>query len=80
MFDAVSDPQGIIRVLLKKLQLYNQTEVVLKESRNKLVVGFMKVTAENRMLITQIKRDLDNQVSELTKRIKQLERGSTSGS
>lgn len=57
MFDAVSDPQEMIRVLLKKLQLYNETEIVLKESRNELTVGFMKMAVENRMMITPSPED-----------------------
>jgi hypothetical protein len=46
MFDAVSDPKEILNVMFKKLQLYNETEAVLKESRNKLILGFMKVAIE----------------------------------
>lgn len=59
--------------MLKKLRLYNATETVLKESRNKLILGFMKVAIENRMMITQIKKDLDLQVGDLTKRVERLE-------
>jgi predicted transcriptional regulator len=73
VFDAVSDPKEMLNVMLKKLQLYNETEAVLKESRNKLILGFMKVAIENRMMITQIKNGLDLQVKDLTKRIEQLE-------
>jgi hypothetical protein len=73
MFDAVSDPNEMLNVLLKKLQLYNETESVLKEPGNKLIVGFMKTAIENRMMITQIKTDLDLQVEELVKRINKLE-------
>lgn len=73
MFDVVSNPKEMLNVLLKKLQLYNETEAVLKESRNKLILGFMKVAVENRMMITQIRKDIDLQVGELTKRIEKLE-------
>jgi hypothetical protein len=73
MFDAVSDPKEMLSVMLKKLQLYNETEAVLKESRNKLILGFMKVAIEIRMMITQIKNDLDLQVGDLAKRVQQLE-------
>lgn len=59
--------------LLKKLQLYSETEAVLKESRNKLILEFMKMAEEDRMMITQIKNDLDLQVRDLTRRVKQLE-------
>jgi hypothetical protein len=74
MFDAVSKPKEMLNAMLKKLQLYNETEAVLKESRNKLILGFMKVAIENRMMITQIKSDLDLQVGDLSKRIEQLEK------
>jgi hypothetical protein len=74
MFDVVLDPNKILNVLTKKLQLYNETEAALKESRNKLIVGFMKVAVENRMMITQIKKDTDLQVGELSKRIEKLEK------
>lgn len=73
MFDVVSDPTKMLNVLTKKLKLYNVTEATLKESKNKLIVGFMKVAIENRMMITQIKKDMDLQVGELTKRVEQLE-------
>src|ERR687892_448020 len=73
MFDAVLNPNEMLNVLTKKLQLYNEIEAVLKESRNKLTVGFMKVAVENRMMITQIKKDLDLQVGELFKRVEMLE-------
>jgi vacuolar-type H+-ATPase subunit D/Vma8 len=56
--------------LLKKLQLYSETEAVLKESRNKLILEFMKMAEEDRMMITQIKNDLDLQVRDLTRRVK----------
>jgi hypothetical protein len=73
MYDAVLNPTDMLNVLLKKLQLYNETEVTLKDIRNKLIVGFMKVAVENRMMITQIKRDMDEQTSEIIKRIDKLE-------
>jgi hypothetical protein len=38
MFDAVLNPNEMLNVLTKKLQLYNETEAVLKESRNKIIV------------------------------------------
>jgi hypothetical protein len=74
IFDVVLDPNKILNVLTKKLQLYNETEAALKESSNKLIVGFMKVAVENRMMITQIKKDTDLQVGELSKRIEKLEK------
>jgi predicted transcriptional regulator len=73
MFNVVSDPKEMLNVMLKKLQLYNETESVLKKSRNKLILEFMKMAVENRMMITQIKNDLDLQVGDLTRRIEQLE-------
>jgi hypothetical protein len=72
MYDAVLDPKEMLNVLLKKLQLYNETEPVLKQPNNKLIVGFMKIAIENRMLITQIKRDMDEQTAQIIKRIDKL--------
>jgi hypothetical protein len=46
MYDAVLDPKEMLNVLLKKLQLYNETEPVLKQPNNKLIVGFMKIAIE----------------------------------
>ncbi|MPZ07273.1 MAG: hypothetical protein GEU26_12805 [Nitrososphaeraceae archaeon] len=74
MFDAVLSPTEMLNDLTKKLKLYNETEATLKESRNKLIVGFMKVAVENRMMITQIKKDTDLQVGELSRRIEKLEK------
>jgi hypothetical protein len=74
MYENVLDPTKMLNVLLKKLKLYNETEVTLSNPGNKLIVGFMKVAVENRMLITQIKRDMNGQVAQLTKRVDQLER------
>jgi hypothetical protein len=73
MYDAVLNPTDMLNVLLKKLQLYNETEVTLKDIRNKLIVGFMKVAVENRMMITQIKRDMDEQLVQIIKRLDNLE-------
>jgi hypothetical protein len=73
MFDAVLNPIEMLNVLSKKLQLYNETEAALVDPRNKLTVGFMKVAVENRMMITQIKNDLDRQVKELARQIEKLE-------
>ena len=56
----------------KKLQLYNETEAVLKESRNKLILEFMKTAVVNRMMITQIKNNLDLQVGDLSRLVEQL--------
>lgn len=56
----------------KKLQLYNETEAVLKESRNKLILEFMKMVVVNRMMITQIKNNLDLQVGDLSRLVEQL--------
>lgn len=75
MYDAVLNPIEMLNVLSKKLQLYNQTETELVDSRNKLTISFMKVTIENRMMITQIKKDMDHQIGELTERIEKLEKG-----
>jgi hypothetical protein len=73
MCDAVLNPTDMLNVLLKKLQLYNETEVTLKDIRNELIVRFMKVAVENRMMITQIKRDMDEQLVQIIKRLHNLE-------
>jgi hypothetical protein len=80
MFDVVLNPNEMLIVLTKKLKLYNETEAVLKEPRNKLIVGFMKVAVENRMMITQMKKDTDLQVGDLTKRVEKLEEEEKKGS
>jgi hypothetical protein len=48
-------------------------ESSLNDSRNNLIVGFMKVAVENRMLITPIKRDMDEQFAQINKRTDRLE-------
>jgi hypothetical protein len=73
MYETLLDPDDMLNVLIKKLQLYNEVEASLNESRNKLIVGFMKVAVEKRMMITQIKRDMDEQVAQIIRRIDQLE-------
>jgi hypothetical protein len=72
MYESLLDPDDMLNVLLKKLQLYNEVEASLNEPRNKLIVGFMKIAVENRMMITQIKRDMDEQLSQVNKRIDSL--------
>jgi hypothetical protein len=72
MYESLLDPDDMLNVLIKKLQLYNEIEVSLNESRNKLIVAFMKIAVENRMMITQIKRDMDEQVAQIIKRIDAL--------
>jgi hypothetical protein len=73
MYESLLNPDDMLNVLIKKLQLYNEIEVSLIESRNKLIVAFMKIAVENRMMITQIKRDMDKQVAQIIKRIDVLE-------
>jgi hypothetical protein len=78
MYENPSDPDNVLNVLMKKLQLYNEIEFALTESRNKILVGFMKIPVENRVLITQIKKDIDEQMAQVIKRLEALER-STKG-
>jgi hypothetical protein len=40
-------------------------------------VGFMKVAVENRMMNTQIKKDMDLKIGELIERIEKLEKGNS---
>ncbi|MGH9952446.1 MAG: hypothetical protein ACRD5J_12510 [Nitrososphaeraceae archaeon] len=77
MYDAVLNPIEMLNVLTKKLQLYNETGATLVDPRNKITVGFMKVAVENRMMNTQIKKDMDLQIGELIKRIEKLEKGNS---
>jgi hypothetical protein len=73
MYVSLLDPDDMLNVLIKKLQLYNEVEASLKHSKNKLIVGFMKIAVENRIMITQIKRDMDDQVTQIIKRLDTLE-------
>ena len=61
MYETVLDPTEMLNVLLKKLKLSNETEVTSSGPRCKLIVDFMKVAVENRMLITQ--REMDGLLS-----------------
>jgi hypothetical protein len=72
-YENLLDTDDMLNVLLKKLQLYNEIEVSLIESRNKLIVAFMKIAVENRMMITEIKRDMDEQVAQIIKHLDVLE-------
>jgi hypothetical protein len=73
MYENPSDPDSVLNVLMKKLQLYNEIEFALTEPRNKILVGFMKIPVENRVLITQIKKDMDEQMAQVIKRLDALE-------
>jgi hypothetical protein len=74
MYESLLDPDDMLNVLLKKLQLYDEIEASLNEPSNKLIVAFMKIAVENRIMITQIKRDMDDQVAQIIKRIDLLEK------
>ena len=73
MYENPSDPDSVLNVLMKKLQLYNDIEFTLSEPRNKILVGFMKIPVENRILITQIKNDTDEQMERVNKHLDALE-------
>lgn len=73
IYDVALDPTSMKNVLSKKLQPYNEIESSLNDPRNRLIVGFMKVAVEIQMLITQIKRDMDEQVVQIIKRMEKLE-------
>jgi hypothetical protein len=68
-----SDPDSVLNVLTKKFQLYNDFEFALTEARNKILRGFMKIPVENRILITEIKKGLDEQIAQIIKRLGTLE-------
>jgi hypothetical protein len=73
MYGNPSDPDNVLNVLTKKLQLYNEIEFALSEARNKILVGFMKIPVENRILITEIKKGMDEQIEQVMKRLDSLE-------
>jgi hypothetical protein len=73
MYGNPSDPDSVLNVLTKKLQLYNEIEFALTEARNKILVGFMKIPVENRILITEIKKGTDEQIEQVMKRLDTLE-------
>jgi hypothetical protein len=73
MYENPLDPDSVLNVLTKKLQLYNEIEFALSESRNKILVGFMKIPVENRILITEIKKGMDGQMAQIIKRLDTLE-------
>jgi SMC interacting uncharacterized protein involved in chromosome segregation len=73
MYENPLDPDSVLNVLTKKLQLYNEIEFALSEARNKILVGFMKIPVENRILITEIKKGMDEQIEQVMKRLDTLE-------
>jgi hypothetical protein len=73
MYENPLDPDSVLNVLTKKLQLYNEIEFELSEARNKMLVGFMKIPVENRILITEIKKGMDENVAQIIKRFDALE-------
>jgi hypothetical protein len=73
MYENPSDSDGVLNVLTKKLQLYNEIEFALTEARNKILVGFMKIPVENRILITEIRKGMDEQMAQVIKRMDALE-------
>jgi hypothetical protein len=73
MYENPSDPDNVLNVLTKKLQLYDEIEFALSEARNKIMVGFMKIPVENRILITEIKKAMDEQMERVIKRLGTLE-------
>jgi hypothetical protein len=74
MYENPLDPDNVLNVLTKKLQLYDEIEFALSEARNKILVGFMKIPVENRILITEIKKGMDEQMEGIIKRLETLER------
>jgi hypothetical protein len=73
LYENPSDSNSVLNVLMKKLQLYDEIELSLSEVRNKIMVGVMKIPVENRILITGIKKDMDEQMAQVIKRIDALE-------
>jgi len=73
VYEKILDPMAVLNILVEKLQIYRQIESSLNDPRNKLILDSMKAGIENKMMIIQIKRDMDEQFSKLNDRIDQLQ-------
>jgi hypothetical protein len=73
MYEKILDPMAVLDILVEKLQICRQIESSLNDPRNKLILDGMKAGIENKMMIIQIKRDMDEQFSKLNDRIDQLQ-------
>jgi hypothetical protein len=68
------DPTTMLNILIKKLQMYNQIESSLNDLVNKLILSSLKTGVENQVMITQLKRDMDEQIAQINGRIDALQK------
>jgi hypothetical protein len=74
IYEKILDPTSMLNILIKKLQMYNQIESSLNDPANKLIIRSMKTGAENQMMITQLKREMDEQIAQINGRIDVLQK------
>jgi hypothetical protein len=74
IYEKILDPTAMLNILIKKLQMYNQTEASLNIPVNRLILSSLKTGVENQMMITQIKRDMDEQFAQTNTRINELQK------
>jgi hypothetical protein len=74
MYEKILDPTSMLNILIKKLQLYNKIESSLNGPVNKLIIRSLKTGAENQMMNTQLKRDMDDQIAQINGRIDVLQK------
>jgi hypothetical protein len=74
IYEKILDPTSMLNILIKKLQIYNQIESSLNDPVNKLIIRSLKTGAENQMMNTQLKRDMDDQIAQINGRIDALQK------
>jgi hypothetical protein len=74
IYEKILDPTSMLNILIKKLQMYNQIESSLNDPVNKLILSSLKTGAENQMMITQLKKDMDEQIAQINGRIDVLQK------
>jgi hypothetical protein len=72
IYEKILDPTSMLNILIKKLQIYNQIESSLNDPVNKLIIRSLKTGAESQMMITQLKKDMDEQIAQINGRIDAL--------
>jgi uncharacterized membrane protein len=74
IYEKILDPTSMLNILIKKLQIYNQIDSSLNGPVNKLIIRSLKTGAENQMMNTQLKRDMDDQIAQINGRIDVLQK------
>jgi hypothetical protein len=74
IYEKILDPTSMLNILIKKLQIYNQIESSLNDPVNKLIIRSLKTGAESQMMITQLKKDMDEQIAQINGRIDALQK------